>query len=263
MTKSGREITEILEAFDLTGCVHSAAQLAGADRKTVLRYLALRDAGADPAVPAPRSRSVDEFLPKVEELVDRSSGKIRLLVAALRAAGGRPAPRPDTPAPGGHRNGTLRPRRCRWVRCPSQGIATRMPPNTASAERRHLFATELVNNGLPIHIGAALMGHVNVQSTRGYVAVFDEDIVRHYQQFLDRRRAQRPASEYRAPTAAEMAEFEEHFDKRRVELGSCGRPYGTACQHEHAPLTELTTMFQQFMVCFRLLALTCPRDRIG
>jgi hypothetical protein len=27
-----------------------------------------------------------------------------------------------------------------------------------------------------------------------------------------------------------MAEFEEHFDKRRVELGSCGRPYGTACQ---------------------------------
>ena len=30
--------------------------------------------------------------------------------------------------------------------------------------------------------------------------------------------------------------FEEHFDKRRVELGSCGRPYGTACQHEHACL---------------------------
>ena len=31
-----------------------------------------------------------------------------------------------------------------------------------------------------------------------------------------------------------MAEFEEHFDKRRVELGSCGRPYGTPCAHEHA-----------------------------
>jgi hypothetical protein len=29
------------------------------------------------------------------------------------------------------------------------------------------------------------------------------------------------------------------------------------------PLTELTTMFQQFMACFRLLALACPRDRIG
>jgi hypothetical protein len=30
-----------------------------------------------------------------------------------------------------------------------------------------------------------------------------------------------------------------------------------------APLTELTPMFQQFMAGFRLLALICPRDRIG
>jgi hypothetical protein len=35
VTKSGGEIMEILEAFDLTGCAHSAAQLAGTDRKTV------------------------------------------------------------------------------------------------------------------------------------------------------------------------------------------------------------------------------------
>jgi hypothetical protein len=27
-----------------------------------------------------------------------------------------------------------------------------------------------------------------------------------------------------------------NFDKRKVELGSCGRPYGTGCQHEHACL---------------------------
>ncbi|MFE7112044.1 hypothetical protein ACFU98_31090 [Streptomyces sp. NPDC057575] len=31
----------------------------------------------------------------------------------------------------------------------------------------------------------------------------------------------------------------EHFDKRRVELGSCGRPYGTPCPHEHVPFSEL------------------------
>ncbi|MFF2123213.1 tyrosine-type recombinase/integrase [Kitasatospora sp. NPDC058184] len=99
---------------------------------------------------------------------------------------------------------------------------------------RRLFATELVNNGLPIHIGAALLGHLNIQTTRGYVAVFDDDVVRHYQEFLTRRRAQRPESEYRKPTETEWNEFNEHFDKRRVELGSCGRPYGTPCQHEHA-----------------------------
>ncbi|WP_330335332.1 site-specific integrase [Streptomyces sp. NBC_00536] len=60
---------------------------------------------------------------------------------------------------------------------------------------RRLLATELVNSGLPIHIGASLLGHLNLQTTRGYVAVFNEDVVRHYQGFLDRRRQARPADE--------------------------------------------------------------------
>jgi transposase len=84
VTKSGREIMEILEAFDLTGCAYSAAQLAGTDRKTVARYVALREAGADPAQREQRSRSIDAFLGKVEELVDRSSGKIRADVVHRR-----------------------------------------------------------------------------------------------------------------------------------------------------------------------------------
>ena len=99
---------------------------------------------------------------------------------------------------------------------------------------RRVFTTELVNNGLPIHIGAALLGHASLQTTRGYVAVFNEDLVRHYQAFLDRRRQLRPADEYRPPTDKEWTEFEEHFDKRKVELGTCGRPYGTPCAHELA-----------------------------
>ncbi|WP_234375431.1 site-specific integrase [Streptomyces sp. CB01373] len=99
---------------------------------------------------------------------------------------------------------------------------------------RRIFATELVNSGLPIHIGAALMGHLDVQTTRGYVAVFDEDVIRHYQKFLHQCREIRPEGEYRNTTEQEWTEFEEHFNKRKVELGSCARPYGTPCQHEHA-----------------------------
>jgi hypothetical protein len=68
--------------------------------------------------------------------------------------------------------------------------------------------------------------------------VFDEDVIRHYQEFLDRRRAERPESEYRQPTPQEWTEFDSHFDRRRVELGSCGRPYGTGCTHEHACLPK-------------------------
>ena len=105
---------------------------------------------------------------------------------------------------------------------------------------RRLLATDLVNSGLPIHIGAALLGHLNLQTTRGYVAVFNEDVIRHYQGFLARRRQARPVDEYRPITDPEWLGFEEHFDQRKVELGSCARPYGTPCQHEHDPLTELS-----------------------
>ncbi|HZN74624.1 MAG TPA: IS21 family transposase [Micromonosporaceae bacterium] len=71
---------EILEAYDLTRCAYSAGQLAGCDPKTVNRYVALREAGGgDPfaRAGAPRPKLIDAFLPKVEELVDKSKGKIR------------------------------------------------------------------------------------------------------------------------------------------------------------------------------------------
>jgi len=80
VTKSDREIMEILEAYDLTRCAYSAGQLAGCDPKTVNRYVALREAGGgDPfaRAGAPRPKLIDAFLPKVEELVDKSKGKIR------------------------------------------------------------------------------------------------------------------------------------------------------------------------------------------
>src|SRR2546430_5983433 len=69
---------EILEAYDLTRCAYSAGQLAGCDPKTVKRYVAKRDAGGgDAFTPAPRPKLIDAFLPKVEELVDQSRGRIR------------------------------------------------------------------------------------------------------------------------------------------------------------------------------------------
>ncbi|MFE1479020.1 tyrosine-type recombinase/integrase [Streptomyces cyaneofuscatus] len=89
---------------------------------------------------------------------------------------------------------------------------------------RRLFATDLVNSGVPIHIGAALLGHLNIQTTRGYVAVFEEDVVQHYQQFFANRRQARPESEYRDPTADEWHAFEGHFDTRKSSSDCAGAP---------------------------------------
>ena len=77
MKKSDREIMEILEAFDATGVAYSAAQLAGADPKTVRRYAQARDLGRPVSEPAGRPKLIDPFLGKIEEWVDRSEGKVR------------------------------------------------------------------------------------------------------------------------------------------------------------------------------------------
>lgn len=89
LTKKSEEIMEILEAFDLTRCASSAAELSGADRKTVQRYVGLRDIGQDPLERTRRTQLIDPYLGKVEELVEDSKGKVRADIVhdRLRAMG--------------------------------------------------------------------------------------------------------------------------------------------------------------------------------
>lgn len=75
--KSAEEIMEILEAFDLTGSYRDAGELAEVSHHTVARYVTARDAGRLTDKPVARPQLMDEFMPKVEEWVERSVGKIR------------------------------------------------------------------------------------------------------------------------------------------------------------------------------------------
>jgi integrase len=104
---------------------------------------------------------------------------------------------------------------------------------------RRLFATEVVNAGLPIHIAAAILGHKAIDTTRGYAAIYPEEVIRAYQTFIHARRRTRPTAEYREPTQEEWTEFEQHFTLREVAYGCCERPYGSSCIHEHACFSEL------------------------
>ena len=69
-----------LDAFDLTGSLRDAGELAGVSHHTVARYDAVRDRGLA-ARGVTRPMLIDEFLPKVEEWIDRSNGKARADVA--------------------------------------------------------------------------------------------------------------------------------------------------------------------------------------
>jgi len=72
----------ILEAYDLTGSLRDAGELAGCSHHTVARYVRARDEGRlVPGRAAPRHQAIEQFLPKLEELVERSKGKIRADVA--------------------------------------------------------------------------------------------------------------------------------------------------------------------------------------
>jgi hypothetical protein len=80
--KSAEEIMNILEAYDLTGSLRDAAELAGCSHHTVARYVSERERGrAMPGAAARRPGVIDGFLPKLEELAGRSKGKIRADVA--------------------------------------------------------------------------------------------------------------------------------------------------------------------------------------
>ncbi|WP_255512245.1 tyrosine-type recombinase/integrase [Kribbella sp. VKM Ac-2571] len=101
---------------------------------------------------------------------------------------------------------------------------------------RRIFATDALASGLPPHIVQVLLGHKSIATTQGYAAIYPQDVIRHHRTWIGQRRLTRPSEEYRRPTPAEWEEFEDHFVKRKVSLGSCGRAYGTNCHHEHACL---------------------------
>lgn len=114
----------------------------------------------------------------------------------------------------------------------SDGAPLRFTPH----DFRRLFLTDLVASGFPLHIAAQLAGHADLNTTRGYAAIYPVEVFDHYDKFLARRRAERPTAEYRQPTRQELEAFAEHFGRRRVELGDCVRPYDSGCTHEHACL---------------------------
>lgn len=75
--KHREEIMQILEAFDLTQSYRDAGELAGCSPNTVAHWVARRDAGELTATSVQRPQLIDEFLPKVEEWMEASHGKIR------------------------------------------------------------------------------------------------------------------------------------------------------------------------------------------
>ena len=79
--KSAEEIMKILDAYDLTGSLRDAGELAGCSHHTVKHYVERRAAAGVLDKAAARPQLIDAYLDKVEEWVERSLGKVRADVA--------------------------------------------------------------------------------------------------------------------------------------------------------------------------------------
>src|SRR3954447_17645340 len=75
--KSAEETMEILEAYDLVGSLRGAARLTGCDHHTVRRVVAARSQAHAAERRRVAGRLIDDYRDKVEELVERSRGRIR------------------------------------------------------------------------------------------------------------------------------------------------------------------------------------------
>lgn len=99
---------------------------------------------------------------------------------------------------------------------------------------RRIFATDAQNSGVSIHVIAALLGHESIETTQSYAAVYPETVITEHGRFIVHRRAQTPGADQREVTEEEWGDFQGHFIERKLSLGSCGRSWGSSCQHEHA-----------------------------
>lgn len=112
--------------------------------------------------------------------------------------------------------------------------ATGQPLKFRPHDLRRIFATEAQTSGVPIHVIASLLGHDSIETTRIYAAVYDEDVISGHRKYIAMRRSQVKSADQKPMTEDEWDEFRQHFVERKLSLGSCGRAWGTSCEHEHA-----------------------------
>lgn len=99
---------------------------------------------------------------------------------------------------------------------------------------RRIFATDAQSSGVPIHVIASILGHESIETTAIYAAVYSSDIIDAHTNFIAKRRAKTNSADQREITEEEWKEFQRHFVERKLSLGTCGRSWGSSCEHEHA-----------------------------
>ena len=115
---------------------------------------------------------------------------------------------------------------------------------------------------VPQHVVQKILDHDSAEMTALYVRLSDKTVREHWERARKVGASGQPVQINPDGPLGDAAWTGQQLSRATQSLpnGYCQLPVVKTCPHANAPLTELTTMFRQFMACFRLLALICPRD---
>ncbi len=126
--------------------------------------------------------------------------------------------------------GSLRDRIVQASRRADTSAADGSPLYLRPHDCRRLFATEHLNNHVPVHIIQALLGHESVDTTMIYAKLYPHTLIAEYRGALRGRYEDMSGKEaFRAPTLAEWETFSRSCNLRDMGAHLCALPAGAHC----------------------------------
>ena len=97
-------------------------------------------------------------------------------------------------------------------------------------DRRRIFASEHLNNNMPVHVIQALLGHATIDTVRVYAKLYPHQLVDEYRKAVrGLYNAVHGEASFRNPTAGDWAAFEANCSMRDMGTHLCALPTGEHC----------------------------------
>lgn len=105
-----------------------------------------------------------------------------------------------------------------------------LPLDVSPHDCRRLFASEHLNNGTPLHVVQALLGHERLDTVMIYAKLYPRTLVEEYRRHVRGvYQAMHGPESLRAPTAEEWTRLSESCDLRDMGTHLCALPAGEYC----------------------------------
>jgi integrase len=120
------------------------------------------------------------------------------------------------------------------LRAVSRGAGARRSDGAVLMLRPHdcrrVFASEHLNNNMPVHVIQALLGHATMDTVMVYAKLYPQQLIDEYRKTVrGLYNAVHGAESFRNPTAAEWAAFESSCSMRDMGTHLCALPTGEHC----------------------------------